>query len=469
MGRIGSILSSAERRLLYQLTKIDAASALASFRLATQRRVNYPRDDPAAFLTLSLFQQRLNAAGATMANVTAASSRLTQAQTAIGQIRSQLNTIRTELLKDENRTLTPSQRAQSQATIDAAITQIDVLAGTRIDGRAMLDGSADFIVSGRNASQVRELYACSKPPGSSMSISGTVTQAATQAELVYTGDAGSPPHPTADATFTLTGKRGSTTFSVTTAQTLSQVADAINEKSHLTGVKASVDANQLTFSSVDYGSAAGISITVTSGTFNVAGTGTAVDAQATINGQSHTGNGNHFSVSDNGFVFQMEVAGGFSGEFAAMTVSGDALRYQLSTSLAHPDTLAIPSLLAARLGGTSGRLDQIATGGPYSGLDANTSRAIRIVDEALGKLDLAEGVVDGFYNASVTSSSSLLTQLQSDLEDSIAATDGFSQEEETALLDHYSDLAANTVAGLTILGQQRSLLVDMIKQVAGLL
>jgi hypothetical protein len=125
--------------------------------------------------------------------------------------------------------------------------------------------------------------------------------------------------------------------------------------------------------------------------------------------------------------------------------------------------------MAARLGGNSGTLNQIATGGPYSGLDANTSRAIRIVDEALGKLDLVEGRVDGFYNASVTVSSNLLTDLQGDLEDAVAATDGFDEQEQTELLNHYSDLAANTVAGLTILGQQRSLLVDMIKQIAGLL
>jgi len=469
MGRIGSILSSAERRLLGQLNKLDAASALASFRLATEKRINDPRDDPAAFLALSLFQRRLNVAAATMANVTAAGSRLTQTQTAVAQICTQLDTIRTELLKDENGTLTESERAQSQAAIDAAITQIDALAGTQIEGRPMLNGSADFLISGHDASQVRELYVWSKPPGASMSISGTVTQAATQAQLVYTGNAGSPPHPIADATFTLSGKRGSTTLSVTTAQTLSEVADAVNQKSHVTGVTASVAGNELTFTGVDYGSAAGISITITSGTFTVAGTGTAVDAEATINGQSQVANGNRFSVGDNGFVFQLEVAAGFSGEFAAMTVSGDALRYQLSTSLARPDTLAIPSLQAARLGGTSGTLSQIATGGPYSGLDANTSRAIRIVDEALGKLDIAEGSVDGFYNASVTVSSNLLTDLQSDLEEAIAATDGFDEEKETELLNHYSDLAANTVAGLTILGQQRSLLVDMIKQIAGLL
>jgi hypothetical protein len=323
-------------------------------------------------------------------------------------------------------------------------------------------------VTGRNASQVSDLKVYAKVPGSTATISGTVTQAATRAQLVYTGDGLTPPHPTADATFTLTGKRGSAALTVTTSQTLDQVVTAINGKSHLTGVTASVAGNELTFTSVDYGSSAGISISVTSGTFNTAGTGTAVDAQATLNGRTYTGVGNRFTVSSNGLVYELESAGGFSGAFSTMTVSGDALRYQFSSNLARPSVLAIPALQANRLGGLSGTLDQIATGGAYSGLGNNTSQAIRIVDEALADLDRVEGNVDGFYNAAITSASNYLSELQTNLADAITQTDGYDEAESAVLLARDEQLADNALAGLSILYQQRAGAVLLLQQIAGL-
>jgi len=465
MSRITGILAGAELQLLNRLAEANAAATLDSLRLAAKQRILAPRDEPSTFVALSGLQSRMSAVVAAMANATAASSAVTQARSGIDQIRTQLDTIRTELLKDENRTLTPSQRAASQAVIDQAISQINTLAGATIDERRLLDGSGDFIVTGRDASQVARLSVWAKPPGSSMSISGTVTQAATQAQLVYNGPDGKI---SSDATFTLTGPRGSTSLSVTNNQPLSQVATAINNTSHVTGVTASVVGNDLTFAGVDYGSQAAISISVTSGTFNVSGTGTALDAQATINGRTCTGSGNRFVVNDNGFVFQLDLAGGFSGALNAMTVSGDALQYQLSPTLARPAILAIPALGAVNLGGTSGRLDQIASGGDYSGLDANTSRAIRIVDEAMGVVDLAKGNVDGFYNGSISSTSALLSQMETDLEDAIAETDGFDEAQQTALLAQHQQLAANCLAGLSILYEQRAAIVQLLQHIAGL-
>ncbi len=469
MSRIGAILSGTELRLLNRLAEANAAVTLHSLRLATQKRVNAPRDDPSAFVALSMLQSRLSVVHATMGNVTAAASMVTQTQSAIDQIQTQLTTIRTELLKDEDRSLTASQRAESQAIIDEAVTQINTLAGSQIDGRRLLDGSVDFVVSGRSPSQVRDLRVHSIPYGSSPTISGSVTQTATQAQLAYTGDGGSPSHPTVDATFTLTGERGSASISVTTADTLAAVAQRINDNSHKTGVTAAAVGNTLTFTAVDYGSDAGISVAVTSGTFNVTGTGTAIDATAVINGRTLTGDGNRFVGSETSFVYEIEFAAGFTGSFSTMTVSGEALTFALATSLSHLSTLAIPGLAAAQLGGLSGTLDQIASRGSYSGLDANTSRALRIVDEAMGEVEVVAGSVDGFYNAAITSSSGLLSDFQDELESAITETDGYDENEEVTLLTKSEALAANAISGLTLLYEQRMGIVRMIQKFAGLL
>lgn len=470
MGRIGAILSGTEVRLLSRLADANAAAALNALHLATQKRINSPSDDPSTFLALSGLQSRLDLVRATMSNVTAASSMVTQAQSAINEIKTQLDTIRTELLKDENRGLTPSERAESQAVIDDAVAQIDILSDFVIDGRRLLDGSADFAVTGFNSSQLRDLHVYSVPYGSTPTISGSVTQAATQSVVVYAGDGGSPAHPTADAVITITGKRGIATVTITTSQTLADLADAINDVSHKTGVTAEAAGNELTLTSVDYGTDAAISISVApGGTFNVTETQAATDAQATINGLAVTGDGNRFTRGETGFLYEIEFAPGFEGDFDTLSISGDALTFALSESLSHRSTVAIPGLASIQLGGISGRLDQIASGGAYSGLDANTSRALRIVDEALGQVEVVQGSVEGFSTAAITSSSDLLSALQTELTDAVAQTDGYSQQEEEILLARNQQLASNAIAGLAILNQQRAEMVTLVQKIAGLI
>ncbi len=477
MGRIGAHLSGIERTLLNRLAEANAAAAINSLRMATARKVNAPGDNPSAFVTLSLLQSRLSQVTATMSNVTAASSMISQARTTLDQVRARLNTIRAELLKDENRTLTSTERAEAQANIDAAIDRINTLAATRIDGRRLLDGSADFIVSGRDSSQVADLRVHTVVPGSAPQISGTVTASATQAELVYTGRRGQIRD---NATFTLSGSRGSATISVTSGEDLqNDVAVRINNKSHLTGVTASARGNRLTLTSVEHGSGVEISVVVTWGTFNVTGgngdgTANGTDAVAAINGLDAASggavvDGNRFTISQNGLHFEIEFVPDFTGNFDTITVSGEALRFALSSDLNRPATLSIPAVHAARLGGPSGTLDQIASGGTVSGLDGNTSQAIRIVDEALADLTRVEGSVDGFYDSAITSASHLLADLQTDLQNAIAQTDGYDQHEEFLLLAKNQQLASNALAGLSILNQQRSGIVLLIQKLAGLI
>ncbi len=472
MARIGVTISGIERTLLNRLADANAAITLSSLRLATEKNVNAPKDNPSAFVTLSGFQSRLSTVTATMSNVTAASSLIGETQTTLDAIRTQLDTIRAELVKDEERTLTPEERAESQAVIDAAINQINALATTSIDGRRPLDGSANYLFSGRNSSQVTDVTVSSKTAGTSRTISGSVTQGATQASLVYTGAGGAT---TASASFTLTGKRGTVSFSVANGEDLDDVAERVNENSHKTGVVASVNGDELTFRSVEYGSEATVGIAVTSGSFDVTGgTGgvaTGTNAIVEINGQTyddHRVQGNRVTVNENGLTLQMEFAPGFQGEFDSFTISGSALTFAVGPNLNHRSTLAIPGLQANRLGGLSGTLDQIYSGGDYAGLDANTSRAIRIVDEAIGKLERVTGSVDGFFSATITSSSNLLSALQEELTTAIVQTDGFNQEEEEELLAKNQGLALNAIAGLTIFQEQRLNIIKMIQHLAGL-
>jgi len=472
MGRIGVTLSGIERSLLSRLAEANAQATLSSLRMATGNVINRPSDDPSAFVTLSGFQSRLSTVSNTMSNVTAAGSMVTQTQSTLDGVRTQLNTIRTELLKDETGSLDGTERAAAQANIDAAINQINSLAGTQIDGRRMLDGSADFNVSGRDSSQVADMRVYSTG-GGTLNIAGSVATAATQAQLVYTGEPDDTI--TADATFTLTGKSGTVEFSVTSGQALSAVASEINSNSHKTGITATVDtgADTLTFTSVEYGGNTQATINVSSGTFIVAAgnstSDTGSDAQVTINGQEFAGDGNKVTVSQNGAHYVLELYATFTGDLNTITVSGDALSFALTDDPNRQATLAVPGVQAERLGGVSGQLSELASGAGLDGLDTNTSQAIRVVDEALADLTLIEGAVDGFYNASITSASGLLSDLEGDLEDAIDSINLVDDTEETQRLAYFQDLASNSAAGLAIIRQQRSNIVSLIMQAAGLL
>jgi flagellin-like hook-associated protein FlgL len=257
MAGLNTIFAAGERQLLRQLEAANAAVLLSSLRLSKEQRVLGPVDDPSAFLTLARFQADLNVVGATMNNVTAAESRITQTQSALAQIRTQVQNIRTELAKDENRTLSAAQRAAAQVVIDAAIAQIHTLAGSTIDGRRMLDGSANYAVSGRNASQVRALQIYS-------TLGGGPLEPVKKAQLSYTGN---NRYAAADANITIIGNRGSMTLAVSTTDTLEAIAGSINGETSSTGVVASVSDNTLMLTSQTAGSSSKAQVRVNAGTF----------------------------------------------------------------------------------------------------------------------------------------------------------------------------------------------------------
>lgn len=466
MARIGAFIAGVERTLLRRLAEANAQADLASLRLASGRRILAPGDEPSTFVALAGLENQLNLVSATLSNATAASALVTQAQAAAEQVATQLQTIRTELLKDENGALTPEERTASQAVIDTAIDQINRISASRISGRRLWDGSADYRTLGRNPAQVFDLRVYSKAPASPPTLAGEILQTATQGQLSYTGSAGKP---SANAVITLTGKRGSATLTVDSAQTLQALAAAINRQSHNTGITATVAGDQLTLASVDYGSAASIAVQVVSGQFPVTGTGKGSDAQAVINGQTLTGDGNRFEILQSDLHAEIEFQPGVTGSFAPLTIEGQGLSFSLSTAAGRQAALALPGLQAIRLGGISGRLDQIASGGTYAGLGENTSRALRIVDEALGQVERIRGAMDGFAAAAVNASSTLLAQWQDTLETAVQQTDGYEKDRETAVLAKYEDLAANARAGLAIVAQQRAGIVAVIQKLAGLL
>lgn len=694
-------MGGAELRLLNRLGRAEAEATLNTLRMATGKKINFASDNPSGLVQLSGFETQLSVVRATMKNVTAATSTVSQSQLKLDQIRTQLDLIQANLLTDEDQDLTTNERLAKQAAIDTALDTINELAGSSIDGKRLLAGAAAYQTSGQNASQLRRVsiqnagrptqltagtqaeltysgadglavddsnitiegkqgsltidvattdslaelahrinvhstatgvvaeaegdtlkirstgarssdfvrvttnsgdnfavsggdvlnraYGTDPTQATKPTISGSVLQAATQGVLVH--DAGGAII-AADANFTITGRLGEATIDVAASENLSlaDFATRINNQSHKTGVQATVQGTKISLTSIDYGSQSSVSVAINSGTFatkNEAGqtvtTDSGSDLVALINGRTRSGNsaataatlvhhtdagtlasnttftlrgasgtetfsvdvnvddtltglrtainaatgdtgvhaeivdndlvltstttgsgaeielrvvsgsfavdggngdgtangtnavtnsssvdGNRVTINENGLIATLEFAAGFTGTFDTVTVEGGGLDFNLFGDEARLSRLAFDSVQTYQLGGMSGTLEDLRTGGTAAGLGDKTSHALRIIGEALERFSRIQGAVDGFADAAITSAAAVSSAMEDNLIDSIDSINKVNDAEEQILLEKNQALASNALASISIMNQQRSQIVEIIKKIAGL-
>ncbi|WP_144059210.1 flagellin hook IN motif-containing protein [Rhodopirellula sp. SWK7] len=115
-------------------------------------------------------------------------------------------------------------------------------------------------VEGVSAQQIDTFELTEIADGSEVTLTGSITTAADEAHATYHGDTGGVV--ASSATFTLTGDLGSAEYSVTEGESLTDVRDRINGDTLTTGVSASVDGDELTFSSQAVGSGSSVQVSV---------------------------------------------------------------------------------------------------------------------------------------------------------------------------------------------------------------
>lgn len=467
MSRIGASISGLDQLFLNHLNQVDQAALESAIKLATGKQVPRPSFDPSAFVLISSFENRLNVVESTKQQVELAANIGSESQLALDEIRTQLTSIRDTLLTDEDQSLTSEERTAGQVAVDAAIAQIRDISRTEIGGRKYLDGSTNYSFSGKDSSQIGEIQVFSLRQ---TSFSGTVTSTATQSTATYTGAGGSIN--SGDATFTLTGERGSTAIAVTDGETLAGVATRINQESHNTGVTAAVASDTLTFTTTDFGDDATIAFDVTSGTFATATGTTGADAVVTINGKAISNaqvDGNRVSYIDNGTHVSFDFQAGFTGPFTTVTISDqNVAKFSLTPDIERKSSFSLPGLQPELLGGVSGSLADLLSGGSLSGLGTNASGAIRVIDEALADLTLIEGRVDAFADITVKSSSDLLKEFSGELADVIDGLNGVDEDRESLRLAKNQTLASTTISALSIVQQQQFNTLGLVQLLAGI-
>ena len=120
------------------------------------------------------------------------------------------------------------------------------------------------------------------------------------------------------------------------------------------------------------------------------------------------------------------------------------------------------------LGGLSGLLSDLASGGSLADLGTNTSQALRVVNEALAQLTLTDGQADSFADRTVASAATLLTNYDTNLSKSISAINDIDPNEENLLVAKNQALSANTVAALAVIQAQQTSVLGLLKLISGL-
>src|SRR5690606_24496693 len=175
-----------------------------------------------------------------------------------------------------------------------------------------------------------------------------------------------------DLVLEVSGRRGAEVFNFQKGASINQVVNALRLVSDATGVTAQQSGGVLSIRSTDYGSKAFVDVKVitegAAGTFKsnlktTRNTGTDIDVN--VNGVRATGDGNTFSINTATLDLTITVAEGSDENFEFDITGGGAL-FQIGPDVVSNQQarLGIRSVNTATLGGSSGRLFELASGGP---------------------------------------------------------------------------------------------------------
>jgi flagellin len=226
----------------------------------------------------------------------------------------------------------------------------------------------------------------------------------------------------ADLVMEIGGREGTEVFNFKAGASVNQIADAVKLLSDSTGVTAVQSGQTVTFRSTTYGSKGLVTANVVNeglaGKFKdnlSANRALGTDIAATINGVTATADGNEFSINTAALDVTLTVDDGSSKGFE-FTISGGGALFQLGGDVVSNQQarIGISSISTARLGGVSGKLYELASGGSKT-LESDATGASRVVDEVIEKVASLRGRLGAFQRTTLESNTVALTDTVANL------------------------------------------------------
>ncbi len=229
-------------RGLRSLNRANDLQNTALTRLSTGLKINSGKDNPAGLIAGETLRSQVSAIEQSIKNSSRANNVIATADAALGEVGNLLNQIRglvQESLNDG--ALSQSEIEANQLQVDAALSAINrISANTTFAGDKLIDGSKAFVTqltAGDSAKlddfQINEAVFSSS---STIEVEAAITKVAEKGELRYLdGDLSSA------ATIEVGGSKGSQVVFLGSSSSSSDIKNAINAVSDVTGVEASFD------------------------------------------------------------------------------------------------------------------------------------------------------------------------------------------------------------------------------------
>ena len=219
-----------------------------------------------------------------------------------------------------------------------------------------------------------------------------------------------------DSVIELGGSTGSEVFNLEAGTSINELVNQVNLVSDATSVIATANGSTLELRSTGYGSGELVDLKVISegagGTLkNSVGEGRRAvgkDVVATVNGISATGNGNELSINTSTLDLTTSVTADFTGTISFDITGGGAL-FQLGPDVVSNQQarLGINSVNTAALGGVSGLLYQLGSGGTAD-LDTDPTVGAKIVAEAIDQVTGLRGRLGAFQRTTLETNKNAL-------------------------------------------------------------
>ncbi len=459
MARINSNVSAvtAQRHLNTSYRALDQTLQ----KLSSGLRINRGADDPAGLIVSERLRSEISGVSQAIRNTQRASNVIATAEGALNEVAALLNSIQALAIEAANTgAFSLDEIKANQLQVDSAIESITRISNaTTFAGRALINGSLDYVMSGVDSTALARTTVNSVQFGTQpyVPVVVNVTAEAEPAQLFYNASAVA-----VDTTIEVRGNTGVVTLPFPAGAQASAIVASINANSTATGIIASATPPPgvgLAILSENVGSRQFVEVRPLpgSGPFQtVTASGgvddrvNGVDVAATINGAQAAGDGNNATLKTTALDVEITVMPGTTG-LTSFAITGGGSLYQLGAHV-NPNeqvSLGIQSVSASRLGNsTLGFLSQIKTGEDFD-LAADPAQASKIVDEAIRQISIMRGRLGAFEKNTLDTN---INQLGITMENLIASE---STIRDTDFAAETSRLTRNQIlvsAGTSVLG-----------------
>ncbi len=442
MSRINTNVSSLTAQRVLGQNNQSLGTSLE--RLSTGLRISRGKDDPAGLIASENLRSEKAAIGAAISNSQRADQVVNIAEGGLQEISSLLTELQGLLTTSANGAgLAESEKEANQLQIDSILQTIDRVAGsTSFQGTKLLNGNFDYQVNAVNAGVTDIEVRGAKFNGETQVVDTIITASAQKAGYflsIGTSSGIDLSESGNQFTFEISGSLGNRELQFDSGATVTNMADAINAVSDVTGVEATASGTGIMLSSTEFGSNEFVGVKIiddasimtvqtgaaivamTSDDFNTPDSGETTafndaaasnglrdegqDIAGTINGLLATGRGKTLSVNSDFLDVKFsttdtaaQTLGAISG--GAFTITGGGADFQLAAdvNIAGKVSIGISDISSRKLGTSSlGFLDDLASGKAFNVVDGNNiDTAQDIVSAAIDKVSSTRGRLGAF-------------------------------------------------------------------------